>query len=146
VTSSHRPWKALRTPVPFGPQPESGVSLTATTRPPPPPEEYDVDLSALDTEWRANSPETVRPIRGQEKSAWDARAKLAMDLSKIGGFSKVDVDDIVAAAERDGMAFTKDRSHIVVFDGHNFTLAKNTLFNRALFGLDSLMRKAGGVQ
>ena len=83
---------------------------------------------------------------GQEKSAWDARAKLAMDLSKIGGFSKVDVDDIVAAAERDGMAFTKDRSHIVVFDGHNFTLAKNTLFNRALFGLDSLMRKAGGVQ
>ena len=101
----------------------------------PPPEPCDVDLSALD------EGAVRRPGERVEKSTWDSRAMLALELSKLGAFSKADADAVVAEAERTGMALTKDRSHVVVFDGQNFSLTRNTLATRAFFRLDSFLRR-----
>lgn len=119
----------------------SGVRLATTESPPPPPEEpcYEVDLSALDA-LTARPPEK-RSLTDGERSTWSSRAMLALELSRLGAFSKMDVDAVTAEAERLGMSFTKDRSHVVVFDGHNFTLARNTPVTRAFFKLDSFLRR-----
>lgn len=163
MTHSNRPWRSVRTPLTFTPHPvpvpsevsDSGVRLATTKRPPPPPPEecYEVDLSALREADRrdlsaleelANQPSEIPPPADKpaaEKSTWDSRARLALELSKLGAFSKMDADAVVAEAERLGMAFTKNRSHVVVFDGDNFTLARNTAITRAFFKLDSFLRR-----
>jgi len=151
MTHSNRPWRAVRTPPPFPSNlapaaipketSESGVRLATTKPPPPPPEEpsYEVDLSELDA--FAAKPLQQRLLADGEKSTWDSRAMLALELSKLGAFSKADADAVIAEAERLGMSFTKSRSHVVVFDGQNFTLARNTPITRAFFKLDSFLRR-----
>lgn len=148
---SNRPWRALRTPPPFTlshptttvsrETSESGVRL-ATTRPPPPmltEVHYDVDLSELDVV--AARPMEGRPIADAEKSTWESRAMLALELSKLGAFSKADADAVVAEAEKIGLAFTKDQSHAVAFDGRDFTLSRVSPVARALLKLDSFLRR-----
>jgi len=151
MTHSNRPWRAVRTPPPFASNlaraaapkepSESGVRLTPTQPTPPPPEEpcYEVDLSELEA--FARQPLAKRLLADGEKSTWDSRAMLALELSRLGAFSKADVDAVTAEAERLGMSFTRDRSHVVVFDGQNFTLARNTPVTRAFFKLDSFLRR-----
>lgn len=144
--NSSRPWRAVRTPPPFATAtkvPEDSVSgvRLATTKPPPPPieEHYEVDLSELDA--LVGQPLEKRLLTERERSTWESRAMLALELSKLGAFSKADADAVIAEAERLGMSFTKDRSHVVVFDGQNFTLARNTSVTRAFFKLDSFLRR-----
>jgi hypothetical protein len=143
-----RPWKALRTPPPFrAPEATSQTKLKEAPLP-----SYEVDLSGLfEVEEatrvipgprRSEPPVSRAPVK--EKSAWDSRAMLALELSKLGAFSKADADTVIAQAERLGIAFTKSRSHVVVFDGQNFTLAPNTVTTRAFFKLDSFLRRLGG--
>ena len=134
--NSHRPWKALRTPPPFPaptPVPErSGVRFLTPVPDPFPPgaPEYEVDLRELDA-----APPTP------EKSTWESRAMLALGLSKLGAFSKADADAVVAEAERVGLAFTRDQSHAVAFDGRDFTLTRVSPVARALLKLDSFLRR-----
>lgn len=148
--NSHRPWKALRTPPPFAssaPPREtsvSGVRLTPVeTRSPPPPSEepgYEVDLSEVNA--AAARPIEKRLLADGEKSTWDSRAMLALEMSNLKeAFSKSEVDAVIAEAERLGMSYTKSKSHVVVFDGYNFTLARNTLVTRSFFKLDSFLRR-----
>jgi hypothetical protein len=122
---------------------ESGVRLAMVKPPSPttsPEEHYDVDLSELDA--IATRPLEKRLLAAGEKSTWDARAMLALEMAKLReSFSKSEVDAVIAEAERLGMSFTKSRSHVVVFDGQNFTLARNTPVTRAFFKLDSFIRR-----
>jgi hypothetical protein len=145
MTHSNRPWRAVRTPPPFAvstitaPKETSESGVRITTAESPPPEYYDVNISELDVV--ADRPLEERLLADGEKSTWDSRAMLALELSKLGAFSKADADAVIAEAERLGMSFTKDRSHVVVFDGQNFTLARNTVVTRAFFKLDSFLRR-----
>jgi hypothetical protein len=119
------------------------VRLATTKPPPPPPPEepcYEVDLSEIDAV--AGLPLEQRLLGDGEKSTWDSRAMLALEMSRLKeSFSKSEVDAVIAEAERLGMSFTRSRSHVVVFDGQNFTLARNTPITRAFFKLDSFLRR-----
>ena len=118
----------------------SGVH-TATTRPPPPPtheEHYDVDLTDLDEV----PDQPVDPANALILADGEKRARVALEMANMKeSFSKSEIDALIDEAERRGMAFTKSRSHVVVFDGRNFTLERNTVMTRTIFRLDSLMRR-----
>jgi hypothetical protein len=140
-SNSNRPWKALRTPTPFmghapiKPAEDSGVRL-ATTKPPPAPEpHYDVDLTELE-------PSIVHADAKKLIVDAEKRARMALEMSQLKeSFSKSEVDAVIDEAERLGMSITRSRSHVVVFDGENFTLARNNPLTRGFFKLDSFIRR-----